>query len=285
MTRYGASDDEGVIWSLHAGPYQESDDSGDHLITDPPYGARTHRGHNEAHRQVTDATGQPTRRAISYQHWTPEDVHALVSWTTDPVGGAPRIGGWRVCMTSHDLVPAYEEAYKKAGLYAFAPVPLVIPRPRLLGDGPPSWLIYLMIARPRIRAFMSWGCTRGEYRSSCERKSPVVGAKRLEVMAQIVSDYSRPNDVVVDPCAGYASTGVASLLTGRLFRGSEVDATLAEKAATRLDLASAGEIRLKPGWNDAKEKRDRARPRPRKNRVRRGAVRQRDAGGVRPDPG
>lgn len=214
--------------TVRPGRFEDFDFGGRALITDPPYGARTHKGHNKAHKQVTDATGQATRRAINYAPWTEADVAKLVGWAR------PRISGWMACMTSHDLIPAYIDAYEAAGLYAFAPVGIVIPRPRLLGDGPASWLVYLLAARPRTKEFSRWRCLPGGYRSSVERHAPVVGAKRVELMADIIRDYSNEGDVVVDPCAGYGSTGVAALLTGRKFEGAEMDGELAARANARI---------------------------------------------------
>jgi hypothetical protein len=221
---------------LYAGSYLDASLSGDALITDPPYGGRTHAGHNAASAQVLSATGQITRRAISYGAWTEQDVRDLVRWSAD------RIRGWRVCFTSHDLVMAYVKAYEEIGLYAFAPVPVLIPRPRLLGDGPSSWAVWLMVARPKSKEFARWaregtrksGCLPGMYRASAERGAPVVGAKRVSLMEEIVRDYSNPGDTVVDACAGFASTAVAALRSGRHFAGAELNPELARKAAERI---------------------------------------------------
>ncbi len=216
-------------------PYAESNLSGDSLIADPPYGARTHKGHNAGHEQTKSVTGQATRRAITYEPWAASDVEALVSWSADPIGGAPRISGWRAIFCSHDLVEPYMRSYERVGLYAFAPVAVIIPRPRLLGDGPASWLIYLMVARPKSRAFMRWRCLPGMYRASVERNAPVVGAKRVSLMQEVVRDYSNPGDIVVDPCAGWGSTGVAAFALGRAFRGAEKDRELAGSANARIE--------------------------------------------------
>ncbi len=208
--------------------YQDADLFGNALITDGPYGARTHKGHNEAHKQVTDATGQATRRAITYEPWTEENVRELIGWAK------PRISGWMACFTSHDLVMPYMEAYESYGLYAFAPVSVIIPRPRLLGDGPASWTCYLCVARPRTREFMRWRCLPGMYRSSSERGVPVVGAKRVTLMEEIIRDYSNRGDTIVDPCTGGGSTGVAALRMGRDFQGAEMNPELAAFAEDRI---------------------------------------------------
>ncbi len=220
--------------------YQDTDLSGSALISDPPYGARTHKGHNEGHKQTIDVTGQETRRAINYDPWTPADVAELVKWSAD------RITGWRACFTSHDLINAYSDAYESIGLYAFAPVGVIIPRPRLLGDGPASWLVYLMVARPRTKEFSRWRCLPGSYRSSCETRAPIVGAKRIELLAELIRDYTNPGDKVIDPCAGWGSTLVSALLMGRGAAGAERDPEAAAAANERIESALLGEIAFKP---------------------------------------
>jgi hypothetical protein len=199
----------------------------DALIADPPYGSTTHEGWNAGEKQVRSATGQSTRTAISYVHWTPDDVSEFVaSW-------APRCRGWMACMTSDDLIPAWKAAYAAAGRYPFAPVPIKQVRPRLLGDGPASWFVYLMVARPRNREYATWGCLRGGYDSFCEKKGVVAGAKPVELMREIVRDYSRPDELVCDPTCGGATTLLAARLEGRRAVGAEVNATNFEKALAR----------------------------------------------------
>lgn len=224
-----------MSWTLHHGHYLDAFDSMlqfDAIITDPPYGSRTHTGWNAGEQQVRTATGQATRTAISYDHWTPDDVRAFVRWAAD------RCRGWICAMTSDDLAPAYQAAYAEAGLYPFAPVPIIQPRPRLVGDGPASWTVWLMVARPRTREFATWGCLPGAYQSHCEKAGVVAGAKPLDLMRAIVRDYSRPHDVICDPCAGGATTLLAALHEGRRAMGSEVNATTYEAARKRLSSAA-----------------------------------------------
>jgi len=201
------------------------------IITDPPYGAGTHQGWNAGEKQVRTVTGQATRTAIDYTHWTPWDVGDFVSWA------AEHCTGWICAMTSHDLAPAYQEAYAAAGLYSFAPIPIIQPRPRLVGDGPSSWTVWLLVARPRNRTYATWGCLPGAYWSHCEKHGAVAGAKPLDLMRAIVRDYSRPGDVVCDPCAGGGTTLLAALWEGRQAIGAELDATTHAKAIDRVTTA------------------------------------------------
>lgn len=216
---------------LRLGRYQDAFDPWfrcNAVITDPPYGAGTHSGWNAGEQQVRTATGQATRTAIAYDHWTPEDVQALVRWADDCCDG------WICAMTSDDLAPVYRAAFEQVGRYSFAPVPIIQKRPRLLGDGPASWTVWLMVSRPRSRKFATWGCLPGAYFSNCEKDGAVAGAKPLELMRAIVRDYSRPGDIVCDPCAGGGTTLLAAAFEGRQGVGSEQNAETHAKAAHRL---------------------------------------------------
>lgn len=177
------------------------------------------------------ATGQATGRSLNYDAWTPDDVHEFVrAWSS-------RTRGWMVVFTSDDLIEAYRDAYRACGRYSFAPVGVVQKVPRLLGDGPASWLRYLMVARPRTREAQRWRCTPGLYMAKLERGAPIVGAKPVSLMREIVRDYSNAGDLVCDPCAGWGSTLIAATLEGRRAVGSEINATTVEATIERIKAA------------------------------------------------
>lgn len=193
----------------------------DAVITDPPYGARTHSGNaglGDVGRATLDA----------YAHWTPDDVRQLVEFW------APRCRGWLACMTSHDLVMPYIEAYESAGLYPFAPVPIIQKRVRIVGDGPSSWAVYLMVARPKTKQFARWGTLPGSYEAAVVKSGIVNGGKPVDLMRALVRDYSKPGDLVCDPCAGGGTTLAAARLEGRNAIGAEMDPDTHAKAAERL---------------------------------------------------
>lgn len=228
----GTSASATVASSLRCGDWRTSladVDTVDAIVVDPPYGQDTHEGHNDGAEQMVSATGQATRADVTYAHWTGDDVHAFVSsW-------APRCRGWFACMTSDDLITHYKAAYRAANLYAFAPLPVIQKRPRLLGDGPPSWTVYLMVARPRSIEFTREHKKRpGAYFSQTERLGIVAGAKPIDLMRAVVRDYSKPGELVCDPCAGGGTTLLAASIEGRRTIGAELDASTHAKAIARL---------------------------------------------------
>lgn len=223
-----------------------ADVSADTVITDPPYGARTHNGA----RQGARADGfDVANLAPSYEHWTAADVSRFVaSW-------APRTRRWICAMTSHDLVTSWEKAYRTAGLYPFAPVPIVIQGMtcRLAGDGPSSWTIYLMVARSKSRTAMAnpasngtalWRTTRGAYVGPADTDSAGGGrGKPAWLLRAIVEDYSNPGDRVVDPMAGWGTTLIAGANAGRVVTGAEVDPDAHRTALERCHLIAPADSR------------------------------------------
>lgn len=196
------------------GDYRDvlSDVTCDALICDPPFSDRTHNGHNNL--VVSDGF---KHRILSYTAWTAEDVREFVTfWAT-------RTRGWMVCMTDHHLIGAYQAAYEAAGRYAFAPVWIVQNSVRLVGDGPASPGVYLMVSRPKTREYSTWGALPGHYISHRE-PGRRIGGKPFSLMRDIVRDYSREGDLVCDPVAGGGTTLYAARQCGRRAIGAEIDA-------------------------------------------------------------
>lgn len=63
---------------------------------------------------------------------------------------------------------------------------------------------------------------------------------------RLVLGLTKPGDLIFDPFAGLASTGVAALVHGRSFLGIERDEGFAAAARARLDDALAGTVRWRP---------------------------------------
>ncbi len=214
----------------------------DCVCTDPPYSERTHSGHDDGAAMANKKGGWVRasgsvdpfrgRRALSYSQWGAREINAFVeSW-------APRCRGWFVCMSDSDLCVAWREAFENSGLTGFQPVPVLMPgmTVRMAGDGPSSWAVYCNVARPR--ALHRWGTLPGGYHGSngngASRAGSHVGGKPLWLMRALVRDYSKPGDLVCDPCAGGGTTLLAAAIEGRRAIGAEVDPDTHAKATRRL---------------------------------------------------
>lgn len=200
----------------------------DALITDHPYGARTH----ESSRRLGNAREDGYSLeglGPEYAHWTVADVMDFAqAWS-------PRVRGWMVALCSHDLIPAWEAAYEAVDRYSFQPVPCVINgmSVRLCGDGPSSWAIYAMVGRPRSGGFSRWGTLPGAYTGGSETGSEGGRGKPSWLMRALVRDYSRAGDLVCDPLAGYGATLIAALDEGRRCIGAELDHAAFDEAHRR----------------------------------------------------
>ncbi len=204
------------------------------VITDPPYGQRTHAGALQGGRQDDGRTLNLTdtsrggdgceRTPIDYPCWTPADVAEFVSsW-------APRTERWIVAMTSHDLLPAWSAAFAAAGWYEFAPLAVVIAGMgvRVLADGPANWTIHLAVARRRARSLGDkpgaiWRSLPGGYTGPMGEHQACGRGKPPWLLDALVRDYSDAGHVVCDPFAGWGQTLISARNAGRAAVGSEMD--------------------------------------------------------------
>ena len=81
-----------------------------------------------------------------------------------------------------------------------------------------------------------WGTLPGAYIITTERTdAPITGTKPLALMQALVRDYSRPGDLICDPCAGTGTTLLAARSQGRRSVGAEMSAETYAYARKRLD--------------------------------------------------
>jgi hypothetical protein len=228
---------------LDALPRREDGTVCDALIVDAPYSERTHAGQRHGRRDEVCNGEWVSARGLPYAHWSACDVEDFVcAWS-------PATRGWFVTLTDSPLVPAWERALNGQGRCVFAPLPLVQigMNVRLAGDGPSNWTCWIVVARPRGLPYSKWGTLRGAYvghpfdagenTATASRRSLVVGGKPRWVMERLVEDYSRPGDLVVDPCCGAGTTLVAAQRTSRQAVGGDAMLEHAELAAKRISKA------------------------------------------------
>ena len=204
----GPLDADGLpLWELRCGDWRDvlADVRPAHVITDPPYSARTHGGQ-------------------TYRRW--DSMRYRKALLTP---------GWLACFTSHDLCSAYSDAAEARGRYAFAPLACVVRgmNVRLAGDGPSNWTTWLCVSRPK--SLRHWGTLPGAYVGNPEaERSLVLGSKPLWLMRALVRDYSRPGELVCDPFAGSGTTLLAAAIEGRRAVGAEADPEHFALAVARL---------------------------------------------------
>jgi site-specific DNA-methyltransferase (adenine-specific) len=203
----------------------------DAVITDPPYSARTHAGHDAGARPGIDST---VRDTLGYGALTIETVEMLAQTFSGICSG------WVVWMTDHTLAPTIGSALQSHGRYVFAPLPYFHAgrSVRLTGDGPCSWTDWIMVAR--TKAQLKWGTLPGGYVAGpgWDDKQRM-GGKPTALMQRLVADYSRQADLVIDPFMGAGTTGVACIREGRRFIGCEIDEESFETSCKRIEQAVA----------------------------------------------
>lgn len=197
-----------------------------HLITDPPYSSRTHGNHDEQSQRRRDGSdAQP----LGYAALTEDDAEALARLFHN-------CPGWVVWLTDSELAPVVRKEFDRLGRTTFAPLPYYHSgrSVRLAGDGPCSWTDWIVVSR--TKALNKWGTLRGGYIAGEGWNDKArMGGKPTRLMQLIVSDYSRPGELVCDPFMGAGTTGVACMKEGRDFVGIEIDPDAFELACKRID--------------------------------------------------
>ena len=199
----------------------------DAVITDPPYSARTHEGHDASSQGRRDGSNA---RELGYAALTEQDATELAA-----LFHAVSLG-WVVWMTDSELATYVRRQFDALGRTTFAPLPYHHPgrSVRLSGDGPSSWTDWVVVSR--TKAQNKWGTLGGGYVAGpgWDDKGRM-GGKPTRLMQRIVTDYSRPDQLVCDPFMGAGTTGVACHTEGRRFVGIEIDGHSFDIACRRIE--------------------------------------------------
>lgn len=212
----------------------------DALICDPPYSEQTHRGSLYMNGERAKEDVKRHWLKDSYDFFTETDIREFVEYWD------ARTNGWFCIFTDHILAPIWSKHLDYVNRYVFSPLAVVLPgsRVRLAGDGPSQWAVWLIVARPRTQTFSKWGTLPGAYVCRKYDRNGLPGGKPLSLMRDVVRDYSRPGDLVCDPCAGMGTTLLAAAMEGRRAVGSEMVAKTYRNAKKRLGI---GKFKRKAG--------------------------------------
>lgn len=213
---------------LRLGSWQDvlADIECDAVICDPPFSQRTHELSAAAERSDSY---DPAQLSPSYIYMDNASIAEFCGhWSV-------KCKGWIVALCDHHLIPIYQREYERAGLYSFAPLPCVMRGMsiRLCGDGPSSWAVYAMVARPRTREFSCWGTLPGAYVGAPSRNAGGGRGKPSWLMSALIRDYSRKGDLIVDPFAGWGGTLRCAESLGRRAIGAEIDSEAFAEAHRR----------------------------------------------------
>lgn len=205
-----------------------------HIIADPPYGKSTHNNVMRGAKKNSAAKKQ----ALTFP---PVDPAAIVPLAMDVATG------WIVLFGELEALGDYKRAaldvhkkgWKRAGVAR-----RTTPQPQISGDRPGQGAdgIAIMHAPHKGHARWNGGGKAGVWSLDTERAGDRFHEtqKPLNIMIQLVEDFTEPGDVVVDPYGGAMTTGVACLLTGRKFVGVDLQEKYARRGAIRLVAESRG---------------------------------------------
>jgi len=208
----------------------------DVMVVDPPY--RKHV-HDSASSQDQHTDGGVRHNDFGFGCMTPE----LMTWLCKM---AARTRRWSIIYTDIESVALWKQELELAGATYIRTLPWVRwSMPQLSGDRPPQGFECLVVAHGSNRGKKHWNgagnlthlahlALRGDGKHKTE--------KPLDQLLDLVSWFSDRDELVVDPCAGSGTCGVACKILGRNFIGCELSAEWWEKANARIHVCNANDL-------------------------------------------
>lgn len=206
------------------------DQSVDCVITDPPYGDKTH----ESTRTNNTANGRRGNRVLSgnfgFDSVTPDELRILASeW-----GRVSR--AWVVA--NLDYKHAFDfETNEPTGLRLLRIGMWVKtnPNPQISGDRPAQgWEAIAYMHRTDCRPRWNGGGRAGNFILPSSQGQGHPTSKPLPMVSQMVRWFTNPGDTILDPFAGSGTTLRAAKDEGRKAIGVELDEHYCEVIAKRL---------------------------------------------------
>ncbi len=234
----------GPGWELRlgdciAGMRELADDSVDVVITDPPYEAEVH-GQG---RRVRDPGG--AKGAAKYR----KTIEAPLPFDaiTEPQRAAvaseiARVGRrWSLVFCQVEASHRWAAALSIAGLDYVRTMIWVKPdgQPQFTGDRPGMGYESIVVAHRKGRKRWNGGGRTGvftfnKFEIGNKHGAPHPTTKPQLLMRELVSLFSDPGELVLDPFAGSGSTGIASTQLDRRFLGFELSREYFDIACRRL---------------------------------------------------
>ena len=206
-------------------------ESVDHVIADPPYEDTLHEGTGRIRR--ADGREPPARLGFS-------GVDGIRAEAAAAIVHACR--GWAVVFSAVEGVGAWAAALEAAGAKRDTTLAWVKPdaMPRFNGKGAAAGFECVVTAWCGTKG-RRWngGGRRGVFYHPTEKGSPHPTPKPVSLMRELVSLYTEPGDLVLDPFMGGGATALACLTLGRRFVGIEKDPAYFEMAVRAIEAASA----------------------------------------------
>lgn len=199
-----------------------ADKAAEHVITDPPYDAKTHEG----------------MRSIGFDggHASPIDFAALTGM--EHVAEMLRVASrWTIAFCSLEQLGAYAEAAGESWIRSGTWV-RTNGTPQLSGDRPAQGAEGVAIMHGPGAKSWNGGGRRAVWTGPREMDGKHPTQKPLWLMEALIRDFTDYGDTILDPFMGSGSTGVAAIRLGRRFIGFERDPKYFAVAQRRISAAS-----------------------------------------------
>ena len=225
-------------WSITTGdcvPYLASMDAAsvDHVITDPPYNAKTHKpGAIKTNKFTTPDCAEKIIN-LGFEQITPKDIAPLMLRVSRR---------WIVAFCATEMLGAYEEAVGPKQWIRSGAWDRPDGMPQISGDRPAQGFEGIAVMHRPGKKRWNGGGKRGVWRCNIVKRDRTghPTQKPLSLMLQLVEDFTDLGDTILDPFCGSGTTGVACLQLGRQFIGIEKDSKYAKIARARLRAEDKG---------------------------------------------
>lgn len=220
----------------------------DHVITDPPYSKQVHASVRTSKRNRLSDVAEHACRArrvvdLGFEHLSAPMLEASA------VQFARLVRRWVLAFSDVESSHLWRGALGQAGL-KYKRTGAWVRRggaPQFSGDRPAAGFEAITMAHRVGRTRWNGGGRAAVYsypivanRAGARHSRIHPTQKPLALMLELVELFTDPGDLVLDPYAGSATTGVACLRLGRRFIGCELDAGFAATARERLAAHDAG---------------------------------------------
>lgn len=203
-----------------------------HIITDPPYEDELHKAAVGGRINEIRTDGRVTCSYLGFEgiNKTREEVAKLITEKSD---------GWALIFSLAEGVRAWRDDLQKHGAKWDTTLAWIKPdsSPRFNGQGAARGFECIVTVWCG-RGHRSWsgGGRRGvfEHCVNAARYGGHPTEKPVALMLDLVSLYTKPGEVILDPFMGSGTSGVACLKLGRKFIGIERDEKFFDLARKRL---------------------------------------------------
>jgi site-specific DNA-methyltransferase (adenine-specific) len=209
----------------------------DHVIGDPPYEASLHAAKNSLKGRKHRNDGVAELKGLDFA-----PIDEIRGEFVDIAAAA--CNGWFIVFCTPEGVAKWADCINPSPLKYKRACVWVKPdsTPQLNGQGPAMGAEMFVVAWVGS-GFAHWnsGGKRGVYThcTNVGRQGEHPTEKPVPLLAEIIMDFTDPNDLICDPFMGSGTTGVAAIKHGRRFVGIELSEKWFDLACRRISDALA----------------------------------------------